>query len=72
VTGRVGRFLYQAGYMSRPTWPVGAAVFIAVVLAGSALATAETGQSPGCERFCMSVEPRAAPEGSVFRFEGSD
>jgi hypothetical protein len=45
-----------------------------VALAGLALvagpATAATGQSPDCRRFCMSVEPRSGPEGSVFRFEG--
>ena len=29
-----------------------------------------TGQSPDCERFCMSVKPREAPEGSVFTFRG--
>jgi hypothetical protein len=62
--------LYRHGYISRPTRLAGAIAFVAVVLAGPALATAETGQSPGCKRFCMSVEPRAAPEGSVFRFEG--
>ncbi len=24
----------------------------------------------GCKRYCMTVEPREGPEGSVFRFEG--
>ncbi len=47
---------------------------LAVALAGLALAAgaavAATGQSPDCRRFCMSVEPRSGPEGSVFRFEG--
>jgi hypothetical protein len=32
----------------------------------------KTGQSPDCVRFCMSVRPREAPEGSVFRFTGHD
>jgi hypothetical protein len=39
------------------------------VAAGTAVA-APTGQSPDCRRFCMSVEPRSGPEGSVFRIEG--
>jgi hypothetical protein len=43
---------------------------VAIVLSGAAVAAAKTGQSPDCRRFCMSVEPGAAPEGSVFRFEG--
>ena len=49
---------------------------LAVALAGLALvpgvAAAATGQSPDCRRFCMSVEPRTGPEGSVFRFTGRD
>ena len=40
--------------------------------AGVAAAATKTGQSPGCERFCMSVKPAEGPEGSVFRFEGRD
>ncbi|HEX6582523.1 MAG TPA: hypothetical protein VF056_02900 [Thermoleophilaceae bacterium] len=35
-----------------------------------AAAEPKTGQSPGCKRFCMSVEPREGPEGSVFRIRG--
>jgi hypothetical protein len=35
-----------------------------------ALADPKTGQSPDCKRFCMSVEPRQGPEGSVFRIKG--
>jgi hypothetical protein len=30
----------------------------------------KTGQSPDCRRYCLSVEPREGPEGSVFRFVG--
>jgi hypothetical protein len=33
---------------------------------------AATGQSPGCERFCIKVKPREGAEGSVFRFVGRD
>jgi hypothetical protein len=40
--------------------------------AGVAAAATKTRQSPGCERFCMSVRPAEGPEGSVFRFEGRD
>ena len=40
----------------------------ALVLCG--VAVAKTGQAPDCRRYCMAVEPGAAPEGSVFRFEG--
>ena len=39
---------------------------LTVLLATAAL----TGQSPDCERFCMSVRPAEAPEGSVFTFRG--
>jgi hypothetical protein len=39
---------------------------LAVLLATAAL----TGQSPDCERFCMTVRPAEAPEGSVFTFRG--
>jgi hypothetical protein len=39
---------------------------LAVLLAAAAM----TGQSPGCERFCMSVSPREGPEGTVFTFKG--
>jgi hypothetical protein len=35
-----------------------------------AAVAAATGQSPECERFCMTVEPRRGPEGSVFVFRG--
>jgi hypothetical protein len=37
-----------------------------VLLAAAAL----TGQSPDCERFCMSVSPSEGPEGTVFTFKG--
>lgn len=45
---------------------------LAAVLALPAAAAADvrTGQSPDCKRFCMSVEPREGPEGSVFRISG--
>jgi hypothetical protein len=39
---------------------------LAVLLATAAL----TGQSPGCERFCVTVRPAEAPEGSLFTFRG--
>jgi hypothetical protein len=39
---------------------------LAVLLAAAAM----TGQSPDCERFCMSVKPARGPEGSVFTFKG--
>jgi hypothetical protein len=39
-------------------------------LAAGAAAAPKTGQSPDCKRFCMSVEPRQGPEGSVFRIKG--
>jgi len=39
---------------------------LAVLLAAAAL----TGQSPDCQRFCMTVRPAEAPEGSVFTFRG--
>jgi len=42
----------------------------ALLVPGSALAAPKTGQSPDCRRYCMTVEPREGPEGSVFRFEG--
>jgi hypothetical protein len=45
------------------------AVVAALVLCGVA-AAAKTGQSPDCRRFCLTVEPGAAREGTVFRFEG--
>jgi hypothetical protein len=41
-----------------------------LALSGSAAAEVKTGQSPDCRRFCMSVEPREGPEGTVFRFVG--
>jgi hypothetical protein len=49
---------------------------IAVLALIAALATPamsaapRTGQSPDCRRYCMSVEPREGPEGTVFRFRG--
>jgi hypothetical protein len=39
---------------------------LVVLLATAAL----SGQSPDCERFCMSVAPKEGPEGSVFTFKG--
>jgi hypothetical protein len=46
-------------------------VFAAALLAsGGGAADAKTGQSPACERFCMSVKPAEAAEGSVFTFTG--
>jgi hypothetical protein len=39
---------------------------LAVLLAVAAL----SGQSPDCERFCMSVTPSEGPEGTVFTFKG--
>jgi hypothetical protein len=44
----------------------------ALGLVGGAVADTKTGQSPRCKRFCMSVEPRVAGEGSVFRITGRD
>jgi hypothetical protein len=48
------------------------AVALAAVLSlpVGAAADVRTGQSPDCKRFCMSVEPREGPEGSVFRITG--
>jgi hypothetical protein len=48
------------------------AVALAAVLSlpVGAAADVKTGQSPDCKRFCMSVEPREGPEGSVFRITG--
>jgi hypothetical protein len=43
---------------------------LALALPAGATAATKTGQSPDCERFCMSVEPREGPEGSVFRIRG--
>jgi hypothetical protein len=45
---------------------------LAAVLAFPTAAAADpkTGQSPDCKRFCMSVEPRQGPEGSVLRIRG--
>jgi hypothetical protein len=43
---------------------------LVAVLVFCGVATAKTGQSPDCRRFCMAVEPRTGPEGSVFRFTG--
>jgi hypothetical protein len=43
---------------------------LATVLFLGGVAGAKTGQSPDCRRFCVSVEPRTGPEGSVFRFTG--
>jgi hypothetical protein len=47
-----------------------AALVAVALLTGAAVAVAATGQSPDCRRFCVSVEPRSGPEGSVFRFSG--
>jgi hypothetical protein len=46
-----------------------------VLLACGGVASAgtqpKTGQSPSCRGFCIKVEPREGPEGTVFRFVGS-
>jgi len=49
-----------------------AALALAAVLAlpAGAAAAVKTGQSPDCRRFCVNVEPREGPEGSVFVFRG--
>jgi hypothetical protein len=49
--------------------PVFALAAVLLLPAGAAAAI-KTGQSPDCKRFCMSVEPREGPEGSVFRIKG--
>jgi hypothetical protein len=46
------------------------ALAAALALSGSAAAAVKTGQSPDCRRFCMSVKPAEALEGSVFTFTG--
>jgi hypothetical protein len=46
------------------------AAALAVLALSAGAAVAATGQSPDCRRYCMSVEPRSGPEGSVFRFTG--
>ena len=51
-------------------WILAPALIAALWLPGGAAADPKTGQAPDCLRFCMSVEPREAPEGSVFRFTG--
>jgi hypothetical protein len=51
-------------------WILAPALIAALWLPGGAAADPKTGQSPHCKRYCMAVEPREAPEGSVFRFEG--
>jgi hypothetical protein len=51
-------------------WILAPALIAALLLPGTAVAATKTGQSPDCKRFCMSVEPREGPEGSVFRFTG--
>jgi hypothetical protein len=45
-------------------------LIIGLALPAGAAAAVKTGQSPDCKRFCMSVEPREALEGSVFRIKG--
>jgi hypothetical protein len=45
-----------------------AACALALVACGAAIAA--TGQSPACSGYCISVEPRTGPEGSVFVFQG--
>jgi hypothetical protein len=51
-------------------WILAPALIAALWLPGGAAAAPKTGQSPHCKRYCMAVEPREGPEGSVFRFEG--
>lgn len=51
-------------------WILAPALAIGLALPGGASAAVKTGQSPDCKRFCMAVEPREAPEGSVFRIKG--
>jgi hypothetical protein len=46
------------------------ALVAAVALPGAAAAAVKTGQSPDCRRYCMKVEPREGPEGSVFVLRG--
>jgi hypothetical protein len=48
---------------------LGLAAALALV-SGSAAAAVKTGQSPDCRRFCMSVKPGEARQGSVFTFTG--
>jgi hypothetical protein len=43
---------------------------LVLCLPGSAAAATKSGQSPDCERFCMTVEPREGAEGTVFKFTG--
>jgi hypothetical protein len=49
---------------------LGLALAAALAFPTAAAAAPKTGQSPDCKRFCMSVEPREGPEGSVFRIQG--
>jgi hypothetical protein len=51
-------------------WILAPALFAALWLPGAAAAAPKTGQSPHCKRYCMAVEPREGPEGSVFRISG--
>jgi hypothetical protein len=51
-------------------WILAPALIAALWLPGSAAAAPKTGQSPHCKRYCMTVEPREGPEGSVFRISG--
>jgi hypothetical protein len=55
---------------SQVGWILAPACLAALWLPGGAAADPKTGQSPDCKRFCMSVEPRQGPEGSVFRIKG--
>jgi hypothetical protein len=43
---------------------------VTLLVPAGAAAAPKTGQSPACKHYCMTVEPREGPEGSVFRFEG--
>jgi hypothetical protein len=46
-----------------------AACALALVAGGAAVAA--TGQSPHCRGYCITVDPRTGPEGSVFVFRGT-
>ena len=43
----------------------------AIALVAPGVAVAATGQSPHCRGYCIQVDPRTGPEGSVFVFKGT-
>jgi hypothetical protein len=51
-------------------WILAPALIAALWLPAAEAAGPKTGQSPDCKRYCMAVEPREGPEGSVFRIRG--